>query len=114
MDDTALIVAILQDAFDVPVSTEIPPTRPERLLHVNYQCRESDVLLHRGTLYLTAWGRTAVEARGMAETVAYELADVALTHDLLSSASLERIDNDTWSRDGQARCTAEISLVINT
>lgn len=114
MDDIALVVGILTDALSVPVSTEIPPTRPERLLHVNYQTRDSDALLHRGTAYLTAWGSSDSDAQGLAETAAYALSDAAQTHDLLSAAYLQRIDRDTWSRDGQARCTAEVELTINT
>ena len=113
MDDIALVVGILSDALDVPVSTEIPPERPERLITVSLSSDASDMLFHRPTMALTVWGSSDRDAHGLAVSAFHALAEAAQTHPLLSSAQLQTMSRDEWTRDGQSRYLVEIDLVIN-
>lgn len=113
MDDIALVVGVLADALPVPVSTEIPPTRPERFVSVALVGDQSDELIRRPTVSLTVWGSSDMDAHGLAVSAVHALADAAQTHPLLSSATLQTMSRDEWSRDGQSRYMAEIDLVIN-
>lgn len=114
MDDIALVVGVLADAMDVPVSTEIPPERPERLITVALTADISDELIHRPTMALTVWGTSDKDAHGLAVSAVHALATAAQTHPLLSSAQLQTMSRDEWTRDGQARYVAEVEMVINT
>lgn len=114
MDDIALVVGVLADALDVPVSTEIPPERPERLITVSLASDSSDTFIHRPTMALTVWGSTDQDAHGLAVSAYHALAEAAQTHELLSSAQLATMSRDEWTRDGQSRYLVEVDLVINT
>ena len=113
MDDIALVVGILSDALDVPVSTEVPPTRPERHITVALIGDQSDELIRRPRVSLTVWGSSDMDAHGLAVSAVHELADAALSHDLLSAVELESMSRDEWTRDGQSRYLAELNLTIN-
>lgn len=114
MDDIALVVGILADSLDVPVSTEIPPERPERLITVSLISDSSDMLIHRPSMALTVWGASDKDAHGLAVSAYHALATAAQTHPKLSSAQLETMSRDEWTRDGQARYLCEVSFTINT
>lgn len=115
MDDIALVVGILQSAFPtVPVSTEVPATRPTRLITVDLTADESDEFIHRPTISLYVWGTSDADAHGLAVSAFHALVDAAKTHDLLSSAALQTMARDEWSGTGQARYLVQIDLVINT
>lgn len=115
VDDIALVVDILQDAFPtVPVSTEIPPNRPSsRFINVALSADQSDMFLRRPTVALTVWGRTDADAHGLALSAFHVLADAAQMHDLLSSADLQTMSRDEWTNTGQARYLVEVDLTIN-
>ena len=115
MDDIALVVGILQGAFPtVPVSTEVPASRPSRFITVSLTGDQSDVLIHRPTVSLTVWGTTDADAHGLAVSAFHALADAANTHPLLSSADMQTMARDEWTNTGQARYLVEIDLTINT
>ena len=114
VDDIALVVDILKDAFPtVEVSTEIPPNRPTRYINVALSADQSDMFLRRPTVALTVWGRTDADAHGLALSAFHVLADAAQTHDLLSSADLQTMSRDEWTNTGQARYLVEVDLTIN-
>lgn len=113
MDDIAIVVGILTDALSVPVSTEVPAERPQRMVCVSLIADQSDEFIHRPTVALMVWGRSDVDARGLATSAVHALTDAAKTHDLLSSADLQTMSRDEWLRNGQARYLAEIDLTIN-
>lgn len=113
MDNIALVVGILQDALNVPVSTEIPAQRPTRFVNVSLTADQSDEFLRRPTVSLTVWGRTDADAHGLALSAWHALTDAAQTHDLLSSADLQTMSRDEWTATGQARYLVEIDLTIN-
>lgn len=113
MDDIAMVVGILADALPVPVGTEIPPTRPQRMVCVSLTADDSTELLHHITVTLMVWGTSDVDARGLATSAVHALTDAAKTHDLLSSAELETMSRDEWTATGQARYLAQLDLIIN-
>lgn len=114
MDDIALVVGILADALQVPVSTEIPPTRPKRLVMVALSGDLSDEFIHRPRIMLTCWGESDADAHGLAMSAWHALADAASTHDLLSYVALETMSRDEWTSTGQARYLVQLDLTINT
>lgn len=113
MDDISLVVEILSEALSVPVSTEIPAERPTRLVCVSLTSDQSTEYLHLPTVTLMCWGTSDLEAHGLALSAVHALTDAAKTHDLLSSADLQTMSRDEWTRNGQARYLAEIDLTIN-
>lgn len=116
-DDIALVVDVLSDSTalaGVPISTEIPATRPRRMVLVALVGDMSDELIRRPRVMLTVWGTSDVDAHGLAVTAVHELADAAQTHDLLSSVSLESMSRDEWAANGAARYIAQLDLTINT
>lgn len=113
MDDIAIVVGILTDALSVPVSTEIPANRPQRYVCVSLLADRSDELIHRPTVSLMVWGTSDVDARDLATSAVHALTDAAQTHDLLSSADLQTMSRDEWTRTGHARYVVEIDLTIN-
>lgn len=115
MDDIALVVGILQDAFPtVPVSTEVPSTRPTRLITVDLTADASDELMHRPTISLMVWGTSDADAHSLALSALHALSEASMTHDLLSAVSLQTMARDEWSGTGQARYLVQIDLTINT
>lgn len=114
MDDIALVIEVLAEALDVPVSTEIPPERPGRLITVSLASDNSDMLIHRPMMALTVWGSSDPDAHGLAVSAYHALTEAAQTHPLLSSAVLNTMSRDEWTRDGQSRYLVEVELVINT
>ena len=113
MDDIALVVGILTDAMDVPVSTEVPASRPERFVMVALGSDQSDMFIHRPTFNLTVWGSSDKDAHGLAVSAMHALVDAAQTHPLLSHVSLESMARDEWTKDGHARYLVEVELTIN-
>lgn len=116
MDDIALVVDVLSDSTalaGVPVSTEIPATRPSRMVTVSLMGDVSAELMRRPRVMLTVWGTSDLDAHGLAVTAVHELADAAQTHDLLSHVSLESMSRDEWAANGQARYVAQLDLTIN-
>ena len=114
MDDIALVVGVLQDAFStVPVSTEVPAERPTRFITVSLTGDSSDELIRRPTVSLVVWGTTDADAHGLAVSAFHALVDAAKTHELLSSAQLQTMTRDEWTNTGQARYLVEIDLTIN-
>lgn len=117
MDDIKLVVGILKDAtslLGVPISTEIPPTRPKRYIAVALIGDMSDPLIHRVKFLLTVWGESDLDAHGLAVSAWHALTDAAQDHDTLSHVSLESMSRDEWTATGQARYIVQLDLTINT
>ena len=117
MDDIKLVVGALKGATSlqgVPISTEIPPTRPKRYIAVALIGDISDTLIHRPRVMLTVWGESDADAHGLAVTAFHALADAAQDHDLLSYVALESMSRDEWTATGQARYIVQLDLTINT
>lgn len=114
MDATALVVDVLEGALGVPVSTEIPTDRPGRLVSVALEADRSTPFLLMPTYRLMCWGDSDVDAKSIAMAAVEALWDAALDHPYLSAADLETLSRTSWSKTGQARYEAVVSLVINT
>lgn len=114
IDTTEIVVGILADALDVPVSTDIPMRRPERLVMVSLEAEESDGFLLRPTYSLMCWGLTDMDARGIAVSALHALSEAAETHAWLSSVAMDNMARDEWSGNGQARYALTVRMVFNT
>jgi len=113
IDPTELVVGILSDALTVPVTTEIPQERPQRLVHVHHDSDRSTEYLLMPRYNLTCWGTSEAEAKGICLSCVEALRLASEDHPYLSSCDLETMARDDWTRDGQSRYMAEIELVIN-
>lgn len=114
MDPIEMAVGILAEAFgDVPVSTEVPFDRPERLVVVVMEGGASDGYLATPYLGITCWGSDDHDARSMAAYAADALREASLDHPLLSAAQLESLARDEWTATGQARYYARVRLTVN-
>ncbi len=114
MDTTRLVVGILADALDVPVSTEVPLQRPERLVLVVLDGDRSDEFILRPRYEITCWGSTDVDAKGICLSALHALTDAAAVHPYLFDVSMEDMARDEWGRNGQARYVLTVDLTINT
>lgn len=114
MDTTALAVGILADALDVPVQTDIPLERPSRLVMVWQESDQSDRFILRPTYAITCWGRTDVDARGIAISALHALSLASETHPYLSAVEVVNLVRDEWTANGQARYVLTVELTINT
>ena len=113
MDPIELAVGILSEELTVPVSTEIPATRPQRMVAVTLDADNSTEYLMRVTLGLTCWGTSDRDAHGIAVSAVDALRDAALDHDLLSAVGLETMARDEWTKTGQAHYFASVELTVN-
>ena len=113
IDPIALVVGILKAALDVPVSTEIPTDRATRLVTVALDGDESDEFVLRPRVILTCWGATDKDAQRIAVTAIDILREESLDHPYLSSADLETMSRDLWTKTGQSRYLVEMNLTIN-
>lgn len=113
-DDTALVVGILADALDVPVSTEVPQQRPQRFVMVSLTGDTSTQFIHSVRYGLTVWGTTDADAHGLAMSAWHALADAAQDHELLSAVGLDSMSRDEWTATGAARYLVQLDLIINT
>ena len=114
MDAIELVVGILKDALNVPVSTEIPQERHQRFVMVALDGDQSTPFLLMPRIALTCWGETDRDAHGIALSAFEALRDASLDHPYLSAADLETMSREEWSRTGQSRYLALINLTINT
>ena len=108
-----LVVEILKAALDVPVSTEIPADRATRLVTVALDGDESDEFVLRPRVTLTCWGLTDKDAQQIAVSCVDALREESLDHPYLSSADLETMSRDLWTKTGQSRYLVEMNLTIN-
>ena len=113
MDATKLVIDILSDALTVPVSTDIPRDRPDRLVLVDLSGDESTPYLLRPRYDLTCWGTSDSDAKGIALSAVQALQEAALDHPYLSACQLETMSREEWTRNGQGRYLAVVGLVIN-
>ena len=114
MDYMQLVLEILRDGLSCPVVTDIPADRQERLVMVTLDGDNSNEYLLRPRLMLTCWGTSDRDAFGLTLTALDVLSEAALDHELLSSVERESVSQEEWSRNGQARFMALVSLTINT
>ena len=113
MDTVALVVGVLSDELDVPVSTEVPMTRPQRFALVSLDGDASDPFILRPRFTIMCWGSTDIDAHGIALSALHALADASQTHKYLSAVQLESLARDEWGRDGQARYALQVTCIIN-
>lgn len=114
IDTTEIVVGILSDALDVPVSTDVPMNRPDRLVMVALESSEDDAFLLRPTYSLTCWGASDMDAKGIAMSALHALAGAAADHDWLSNVEMDNLTRDEWSGTGQARYVLTARTVFNT
>lgn len=114
IDPTALVVGILADAVDAPVSTDVPRTRPERLVTVDLAGDRSTEFLLQPRFQIMCWGSSDQEAHSMARQCLDALWQAAEGHPYLSSCFLESMARDEWAATGQGRYLLVVDLVINT
>lgn len=113
MDATELNVAVLSEALDVPVSTQIPKDRSTSMVCVQRSAGSEDDFFDYPEITLICWGATDAEASGLAISAAHALSEAAQTHDLLSSSELETMSRDEWATTGASRYRVVLSQVIN-
>ena len=113
MDAIGLVKTVLTEALEVDVVTDIPRDRPQRLVAIALDGDNSTPYLLRPRILLTCWGRTNHDALGLTLSAIEALEDAACDHPYLSSAELETMSREEWSRDGQARYMAVLELTIN-
>lgn len=114
MDTVAMVVEILSDELDVPVSTEVPMTRPDRFVLVSLDGDMSDMFILRPRFTLMCWGSSDLDAHGIALSALHALTDAAETHPYLSAVQMQAMARDEWGRDGQARYALQVDLIVNT
>lgn len=113
MDPTELVVGILADALDVPVSTDVPRERPDRLVTVDLAGDHSTPYVIQSRYQIMCWGRSDRDAHAMARSCVDALWAAAEEHPYLSSCQLESMARDEWSSTGQSRYLIEVDLTIN-
>ena len=114
MDATKLVVDLLSESLTVPVSTDMPRNRVERMVLVDLSGDQSTPFLLMPRYDLTCWGSSDRDAHGIALSAVQALQEAALDHPYLSDCQLETMSREEWSRDGQGRYLAVVQLVINT
>lgn len=114
VDTTKLVLDVLREALDVPVKTDMPTDRPDRLVLVDLSGDNSTPFLLMPRYDLTCWGRSDADAKGIALSAVEALQEAAEDHEYLSACQLETLSREEWSRNGQSRYLAIIDLVINT
>lgn len=115
IDPIELTVGVVAEALPgVPVSTEVPQARPDRLVVVTLEGMRDDGFLTTANMGLTVWGTSDRDAAGMTWAALDALRDESLTHPYLSAAQLESMSRDEWTSTGQARYYARTQLIINT
>lgn len=113
-DCIAIVRAVLVEALAVPVMTDIPEDRPARMVMVDLAGDASTPYVLRPRIQLTSWGSSDRDALGLAVTAVDALREAAMDHDLLSAVELESMSREEWSRTGQSRYYALLTLTINT
>lgn len=113
MDTTPLVVGILTDVLDVPVTTDMPKNRPERLVLVDLTGDQSTPYVLHPRYSLTCWGTSDRDAHGIALAAVQALWEAAEDHPYLSSCDLETMSRDEWSANGQSRYLVEVTLTVN-
>ena len=113
MDPIGLAVDILKESLDAEVSTEMPKDRPSRYVMVGLDGDSSTEFLLRPRLALTCWGTSDRDANSLAISAIEALRDASLDHPYLSSCDLETLSREEWSRNGQSRYLAIITLTVN-
>lgn len=114
IDTTKLVIDILTDALNVPVSTDMPTDRAEQLVLVDQSGDQSTPYLLMPRYDLTCWGLSDRDAKGIAISAVQALQNATFDHPYLSECQLETLSREEWSRNGQGRYLAVVDLVINT
>lgn len=113
IDPNELVIGILSDALAVPVTTEMPTDRNPRCVVVAQDGDESDEFVLRPRMNLMCWGDNDPDARMIAVACIDVLREASLDHPYLSSADLETLSRDLWTKTGQSRYLAAVELTIN-
>lgn len=110
----AKVIGILSDAFDCPVSSEMPSdgVRPQ-FINVSLVADESTEFLSLPTIELLVWAGSDAEASSMCLDCFDALCAAAETDDYLSSVAMNTMSRDTWANTGHARYRLDVDLTIN-
>lgn len=114
MNSIELTVGLLAEALEVPVSTEVPEERPERMVIVALESERSDELILRPSVTLTCIGKSDLDAYNLSVSAVDALRESAEDHPYLSSAILGDKAGDRWDRTGEGIYIALVDLTINT
>lgn len=117
MDPNALVVELLSLHLgcEAKVTTEMPTDRPRgNYVGVYRNGGYEDPFLLQPRYDLVCWSDSDKHAYDLAMSCVSALWDAAQDHPYLSAAQLETLSRDEWSKTGQARYVATVSLVINT
>ena len=114
IDPTELVVGILADAIEAPVSTDMPESRSDRYVLVDKTGDRSDAFVLRPIYALTCWGTSDRDAHRLAMSAVDALSDAALDDPYLSHVALETMSREEWSKNGHSRYLVELQLTINT
>lgn len=113
MDAVAINVECLAAALAVPVRTEIPKDRPQRMVCVSRSGGTSDDCFDYPEITLLCWGISDADASGLAISATHALAEAAELHPLLSSSEVDTISRDEWAATGASRYRVVLFQVIN-
>ena len=114
MNPIKLVKGILDDALDVPVSTEVPEKRPKRMVIVSLDGDLSDAFFLRPRIGLTCVGLSNLDAFNMSVDAVEALRSSAQTHPYLSSVQLNGKSGDMLDRSGEGIYYALLDMTINT
>ena len=113
MDPTELVLDVLRAALDVPVSTEVPSRRPDRLVTVDLAGDQSTPYVMRPRYNILCWGRSDQDAHAMSRSVLDALWAAAEVHPYLSACEQVSMARDEWTATGQGRYLLVVDLTIN-
>ena len=111
MDVIAEIITYLKSNMNVPVSSEVPATRPSRFVTVGRVGGSEVELLANPRIDIDAWGTSDLDAATLGETVKTLMWGLAHSSGLISN-----ISRSTFYRsdvDGIHRYTGTYELVRN-
>ena len=114
MNPIKLVRDLLADALDVPVSTEVPEQRPDRMVIVRLDGDKSDAFILRPSIGLLCVGATDLDAFNMSVDAVDALRAAAQTHPYLFSVQLNGKSGDRLDRSGDGVYYALLDLTINT
>lgn len=114
MNPIALVVQLLGESLEVPVSTEVPPQRPERMVIVSLEGDRSDELILRPSVSLMCVGTSDLDAFELSTDAVTALRESAQTHPYLSSVQLNGKAGDRLDRTGEGIYQSLLELTINT
>lgn len=110
----ALVVAWLASKVDPPVATKVPQTRPSSFVRVLLTGGpgRSQVVIHRATVVVEAWGSTTSEAASLARELDVAMYEAELAGQWYSTSPLSAIGYLPDPKSGQERYTATYEVAV--